>query len=69
MSDGAPPSHQGEEAVWSIVATLLAGPLVWGGVGWGVDSVAGTARVFTALGVVLGFVCAFYIVYVRYVRD
>ena len=59
----------GEDMAWSIISTLLAGPIVWGGVGLLVDNFVGTTRVFVPLGVVLGFVTSFYIVYVRFGRD
>ena len=51
---------------WSITATMLGGILVWGGVGFLVDRLAGTPRVFTALGFVLGAAGAMTIVYLRY---
>lgn len=54
---------------WSIISTLLAGPIVWGGIGAAVDHYGGTTRVFLPMGVVLGFVTSFYIVYVRFGRD
>ena len=62
-------SGPGEDMAWSIISTLLAGPIVWGGVGLLIDNFAGTTRVFVPLGVVLGFVTSFYIVYVRFGRD
>jgi F0F1-type ATP synthase assembly protein I len=51
---------------WGITATMLAGILVWGGVGYLIDRLAGTPRVFTALGFVLGAAGATTIVYLRY---
>lgn len=54
---------------WSIISTLLAGPLVWGAVGALVDNLANTNRVFLPMGIALGFALAFYIVYVRYGRN
>ena len=59
----------GEDMAWSMISTLLAGPIVWGGLGALVDHFAGTHRVFLPLGVVLGFVTSIYIVYVRFGRD
>lgn len=56
-------------AVWGTIGTLVAGPLLWGGVGYGLDSVLGRSGLFTAGGVLVGFGVAMYIVYVRYVRD
>lgn len=60
---------QGESVAWSAMGSLLAGPLVWGGVGYLLDHVLGTGRTFTAIGVVVGSVTAFYIVYLRFGRD
>jgi len=54
---------------WSALGSLLAGPLVWGGVGYLLDQWLGTGRLLTALGVVGGSVTAFYIVYLRFGRD
>jgi F0F1-type ATP synthase assembly protein I len=39
---------------------------VWGGIGMLIDSLVGTTRIFLPLGIVLGFVVSFYIVYVRF---
>lgn len=59
-----------ESDVWSIISTLVAGPAVWGALGYGADALAGTStRWFTAFGVVIGFVTSIYIVYVRHGRD
>lgn len=66
-SPAGPPGD--ESAVWSIVGTLLAGPAVWGAAGYGLDVLLGTERLCTALGILLGFGTAMYIVYVRYGRD
>ena len=52
-----------------MVSTLVAGPLVWGGGGMLIDSLVGTTRIFLPLGIVLGFVVSFYIVYVRFGRE
>lgn len=60
---------EGESIAWSVMSTLAAGPLLYGLVGWGLDRWLGTSRVFVALGIVLGFVLSFYIVYARYGRD
>lgn len=58
----------GDAMAWSVVATLLAGPLVWGLAGWGADSLLGTPRVFTVAGILLGAALAMYIVWVRFGR-
>lgn len=54
----------GSELVWGLISTLVAGPAVWGAVGYGVDRAADTS-VFTPVGVVVGFVTAFYVVYAK----
>jgi len=51
---------------WAITSTLVAGMLVWGGIGLLVDRLVGTSHVFLALGVVLGAAGGTYIVYLRY---
>lgn len=62
--------HRGESEVWSLISTLVAGPAVWGAIGAGVDAlVDGPGRLWTAVGVVVGFVTSIYIVYVRSVRE
>lgn len=64
--DRNPPS--GESMAWSAIATLVGGPLTWGGIGWLIDHWLNTPRVFTAGGVIVGFITSIYIVYVRYGR-
>jgi ATP synthase protein I len=59
----------GEDVAWGMVSTLIAGPLVWGGIGMLIDSKVGTERIFLPLGIVLGFVVSFYIVFVRFGRE
>ena len=58
-----------EDMAWAIISTLLAGPIVWGGIGALIDKAANTSRVFLPLGVVVGFITSIYIVYVRFGRD
>lgn len=65
----SPLRPQGEDVAWSALGSLLAGPLVWGGVGILVDRWLGTQRTFAAIGIVVGSLTAFYIVYVRFGRD
>ncbi|MGV1003993.1 MAG: AtpZ/AtpI family protein [Candidatus Nanopelagicales bacterium] len=66
-----PPSGDGDPAPdpWAIVSTLLAGPLVWGAAGWVGDRWLGTDPALTVLGILIGAVTAFYIVYVRFGRE
>lgn len=60
---------QGESVAWSALGTLLAGPITWGGLGWLLDRWLGTSPTLTAIGVVVGSLTAFGIVYVRFGRD
>ena len=60
---------KGEGLVWSVIGTLVSGPLVWGLIGTFIDRKLETAPRFLALGLILGFVVSMYIVYVRYGRD
>jgi F0F1-type ATP synthase assembly protein I len=50
----------------AISSTLLAGVLVYAGLGMLIDRLAGTEKVFTAIGMILGAVLGIYIIYVRY---
>ena len=54
----------GSDQVWGLISTLVGGPAVWGAIGYGVDRLANTS-VLTPIGVVVGFVTSFYIVYVK----
>jgi ATP synthase protein I len=49
--------------------TMLSGPAVWGFIGYLIDRLAGTEKVFTAIGMVLGAVGAGYIVYLRFGKE
>lgn len=60
---------RGDEHVWSMIGTLVAGPLTWGVIGMGIDHLVGTTRVFVAGGVVLGFITSLLFVYVRHGRN
>ena len=53
---------------WSITATMIAGILVWGGLGYLVDRLVGTTHVFLAIGMVLGAAGSVYLVYWRHGR-
>jgi len=67
-----PPDHDGWSGVgtgWTITSTLIAGILVGGGVGFLVDRLVGTPRVFAAIGIVAGSVAGIYVVYLRYGRS
>jgi F0F1-type ATP synthase assembly protein I len=53
---------------WSVTATMIAGILVWGGLGYLLDRLVGTTHVFVTIGVILGAGCGVYLVYLRYGR-
>jgi F0F1-type ATP synthase assembly protein I len=53
----------------AITTTMLAGPVVWGAIGYLIDRLAGTGKVFTAIGMIVGAVAAGYLVYLRYGKD
>jgi F0F1-type ATP synthase assembly protein I len=68
MSDSGPeqePSARGAEMVWSIIGTLVAGVLAWGGIGWLLDRWLGT-RYLVAVGILVGMAGAFYLIIKRY---
>lgn len=67
QSGRSPKQPAGEGIAWSIVGTLLAGPAIYGVIGYGVDRLAGTS-IFLPIGILVGFVLSFYIVYMRYGR-
>lgn len=54
---------------WSVTATMVAGLLVWGGVGYLADRLVGTDGVFMAIGTVIGAAAGIYLVYLRYGRE
>jgi ATP synthase protein I len=60
---------RGEHVAHSAIGSLVGGVLVWGGVGLLLDRWLDTGRALTALGIVVGFLTGFLIVYVRFGRD
>lgn len=59
----------GEHVAHSAIGSLVGGVLVWGSVGFLLDRWLGTAPVLAALGVVVGSMTGFLIVYLRFGRD
>ena len=59
----------GYGAAWAVTGTLLAGILVWGGIGYLLDRLADTGRLFMAIGMIVGVAGGIYIVYIRYGRN
>jgi F0F1-type ATP synthase assembly protein I len=67
-----PPAPGTRRAVWDEVdqssvmtVELLAGMLVWGGLGWLADAWLGTKPWFLAIGTLLGFALGLYLVHLR----
>jgi hypothetical protein len=60
--------HGGESVVWHVMGTLLAGPALYGLIGFGVDKLTGWSAGLP-VGLVVGFVLSGYIIYKRYGRD
>jgi F0F1-type ATP synthase assembly protein I len=54
---------------WQITAYLLAGLLAYGGIGYLIDRWAGTGKVFTAAGMLVGAALGIYLIYRKYGRD
>lgn len=54
---------------WSISGTLLAGVLLYGGIGFLLDRWLGTPKVFTAIGLLVGAGLGIYLVYVKYGKE
>ena len=59
----------GYGAAWAVTGTLLAGILVWGGIGYLIDRLADSGQLFMAIGMVVGVSGGIYLVYVRYGRN
>jgi F0F1-type ATP synthase assembly protein I len=55
----------GGDVVWSILGTLVAGVLAWGGIGWLLDRWLGTSFL-VAVGILVGAAGAFYLIIKRY---
>lgn len=60
---------RGANQAWSVIGTLLAGIVVWGGVGWLLDLWLGFDRLFLPVGMLIGCGAAIYLIYIRYGRD
>ncbi len=66
MTEQRPPGgSDGASQGWAVFGTLLAGIVVWGGIGWLVDLWLGTTFV-KAIGVIVGAASAIYLIMVKY---
>jgi F0F1-type ATP synthase assembly protein I len=64
-SAGASPAV-GEGEAWTVLAYLITGPLLYGGLGWLADRWLGTTPWLVLVGILGGMALAVYIVWVRY---
>lgn len=62
---GRNPSWEGMDAASRVAADILAGPVVWGGIGWLADRWLGTDPWLVAIGVMGGFAGSLYLVWLR----
>jgi ATP synthase protein I len=60
---------QGMCEAWTALSTLIAGIVVWGGIGYGIDRLAGTRPILTVIGVLVGNFGAIYLIYVKYFKQ
>ena len=66
MTEGQQPGRSpGAGAGWAVLGTLIAGMVVWGGVGWLLDRWLST-RAFLPIGVIVGVASAIYVIAVKY---
>ena len=56
-------------AAWNVTGTLLAGIVVWGGLGYLIDRWVGLEWLFLPIGMLVGVGASIYSVYVRFGRD
>jgi F0F1-type ATP synthase assembly protein I len=50
---------------WAAVSTLFSGIIVWGGIGWGIDYLAGTEPIGFVVGALVGNFAAIYLIYAK----
>ncbi|HEX6263528.1 MAG TPA: hypothetical protein VF097_11850 [Actinomycetota bacterium] len=54
---------------WAVTATLIAGMVAWGGIGYLLDLWLGFRWLFLPIGAVVGMGGGIYLVYIRYGRE
>ena len=62
---GSAEGRRTADIAWRSVSTLLAGILLYGGLGWLIGRWLGHQSVFMAVGILLGMFLALYLTYVR----
>ena len=53
----------------TISVYLLSALIAWGGIGYLIDRLVGTPKVFTAVGMVVGAVAGTYLIYLKYGKE
>jgi len=69
MTGGHAEGWSGMGTAWSIIGTLFAGILVWGGIGFLLDRWLDLRWLFLPVGMLIGVGASIYMVYLRYGRD
>ena len=59
---------RGANQAWDVIGLLLAGIVVWGGVGWLLDLWLDLHHLFLPIGMVLGVGIAIWLIYLRHGR-
>lgn len=67
-SESAAERVNAQSLATSVTAYLISGPVVFGGVGWGLDKWLGTAF-FIVIGLLGGMALSLYVVWLRYGTD
>lgn len=60
---------RGANQAWDVIGLLLAGIIVWGGIGWLLDRLLNLHYLFLPIGMVVGVGIAIWLVYRRYGRS
>ena len=60
--------HARSGEAWTVLAYMLTGPLIYGGLGWALDQWWGTSFLLP-LGLIGGGAASVYLVYIRYVKS
>lgn len=66
--DGPSPTFQADAMGSTIIAYLLTGPALFGGLGWLLDRWLGTAF-FVPVGILAGMALSLYVIWLRYGRS
>jgi ATP synthase protein I len=76
MPETKRPATAGPDNLWGgygvglqVTVYMLSALLVWGGIGYLIDHVAGTGKTFTAAGTIVGAIAGTYLIYLRYGRQ